>query len=51
MYDLSENVGRTNPVALQPHMLFLLLEDPFSLLREDETKDGSPQKTWLAGNH
>ncbi len=49
--DLSENVGRTNPRALKPHMLFLLLEDPSSLLREDETQDGSPQKTWLSGNH
>lgn len=32
VYDLSENVGRTNPRALKPHMLFLLLEDPLSLL-------------------
>lgn len=50
-YDLSENVGSTNPRALQPHMLFLLLGYPSPLLGKDETKDGSPQKTWLSGNH
>lgn len=38
-YDLSENVSRTNPGALPPHMLFLLLRGSSPLLAEDETEE------------
>lgn len=34
---ISENVSRTNPRALAPYMLFLLLRDSLPLLGEDET--------------
>lgn len=47
MYDPFENVGRTNPRALRLHLLFPLLGEPSSLLREDETERGSPQKALL----
>lgn len=36
---ISENVSRTNPRALAPHMLFLLLHDSLPLLGEDETEE------------